>query len=100
MIYKTLAKLRKSPAFLNKDIQILPLDDEDMIAFIRSDGIEKYLVVIQIGGDAAEGLPVVAHKSGYVVVATGGAFDRLHTTIDLGNIQLKKGDGLVIHVLN
>lgn len=97
-IYKTLAKLRQSSAFLNAEIEFAS-EDDNVLSYVRSDGTQKFLVVINFGQKAEIVSLASEYKSGPVVAATTRIFDRLYKVIDTQNMLLERGDGMVIHLL-
>lgn len=93
--YKNLARLRQNTAFLNAKIEFAS-DDDNILAYIRSNGSKQFLIVIHFGQNPVTVSLSTGHQSGFVVAATGKIFDRLHKVIDTQNIPLERGDGLVI----
>ena len=99
-IYKRLAALRQEAAFLNANVELLEgeLDDRNILAYIRSDGTQRYIVVMNFGYSTSFSLDK-DHTKGVVKVAT----KRLHNIegqgVDLNDISLEKGDGLVIQLV-
>ena len=96
-IYKRLAALRQDPAFLNANIEHLAghPDDSNILAYSRSDGTNKYVVVINFGTLATCSLD----RKGIVKVATKWFHDLEGQTVGLSDIVLGKGDGLVLKLL-
>ena len=96
-IYKNLAALRQNPAFLNADIEF-PSEDNNVLAYIRTDGSRQYLVVMHFGQNPTT-VTINNHSLGFVEAATKGTYKRLHKKIDVRNIFLNRGDGLVVQLL-
>ena len=96
-IYKSLAKLRQNPAFLNNRIEF-PAEDDNILTYTRSSGSHKYLVVINFGQNQITVSLDAGHPSGTVVAATGGMYYALNKNIDLKTVPLNRGDGLVIRL--
>ena len=99
-IYQRLAALRQEPAFMNPNIELTQgtNGNRNILAFIRSDGSQRFAIIINFGETTSVSIDT-SQQSGVVEVATGGIFDHAGKTINLSNVTLKKGDGLVIRLL-
>ena len=101
-LFRKLAKLRRLPSFSNYNLTLSNVADDNILAYVRTAfGWPQYLVVINVGQtskpvDCSGGL---RSSQGKVVALTPnmgtGLMDK---TIDLKQVVVKRGQGMVILV--
>ena len=101
-VYKKVATLRKENAFKNAQLEYSVVN-ENVLSYVRKDEETTYLVALNLGDEAsvddyAHNLSEDAPTTGVVVVDSGGVSEDIESGkfVDLRNIKLESGDGLII----
>jgi hypothetical protein len=104
-LYKQLAKLRQNSAFTYNSLTFVDVKNEGgnpekILSYIRGQGGQKYLVVLNFGHAYANNVDLsksVGRTRGKAVVNAKSSY-QTEKDIDLTKITLSRGQGLVIKI--
>ena len=101
-LFRKLAKLRQLPSFSNYNLTLSNIANDNILVYVRTAfGWPQYLVVINVGQtnkpvDCSSGL---RSSTGKVIALTPNmGTDLMDKTIDLKQIVVERGQGMVILV--
>ncbi|XP_076117648.1 salivary alpha-glucosidase-like [Mytilus galloprovincialis] len=102
-VFKKVAEIRKLPSFQHAEIQF-SVTNKNFLSYVRqAEGRPKYLVIMNVGQDknavsADFTKEPVGSSRGQVVAMTGTVDIALNSILNLKEVSLKRGQGLVIRV--
>lgn len=94
-LYRTLAVLRQNEAFQSTNIDFPKMNVTDVLIYIRGSGTNRYLVALNLG-EENDGINIAgAAKNATLTFSTKPR----QGSLNLSNIQLKIGEGIIVHLV-